>query len=141
MSKLLQLKSLPKIIKIKQSTKVSKIKIIGDPISIRKSESQIESEICSFLRENFILFWKIKIKGDPFMTRKGIRFKRNENRGFADIHCCFKGKAIYLEVKKCNGTCSLEQIKTQTNVRNNGGVYEFVTSVREVKEIFLRLGV
>lgn len=141
MSKLFTIKNLhvTKISPVKD--KMKKIKVVGDPISIGKSESQIEEEIVSWLKENNILYWIIKIKGDPILTRNGFRLKKNKNRGFGDIHCCYKGLSIYLEVKKYDGICSEKQIETQFNVRNKGnGIYEFVTSVREVKKIFVRLG-
>lgn len=137
MSKIFKLNQLPKRIKI--PTRGLKIK--GDPSSKGKSEAQIEREICAWLTEFRAKFWKIKIKGDPFMTPKGIRWKKNKNKGFADIHVCHRGKAIYLEVKKCGGIASEDQLKEQREVRENMGIYEFVTSVTEARGVILAASV
>ena len=127
------MKSLPKT-KIQPIGKPKIIRVKGDPTSKGKSESQIEKEIISWLTASNIVFWPIKIKGDPTLTRNGIRFKKNKNRGFSDIHVCHNGRAIYLEVKKCGGECSQDQLDTQMRVRSQGrGIYEFVTSVQEAK--------
>lgn len=133
MSKIFKLNQLPKRIKIPMRG----LKIKGDPNSKGKSESQIEKEICIYLKEFGVKFWQIKIKGDPMMTPRGIIFKKSKNEGFADIHVCYKGMAIYLEVKKCNGIASEKQLQQQKEVRENEGIYEFVTSVLEARSVLL----
>jgi hypothetical protein len=139
MTKTFRLKSLPKRIKLKPTEKKLTLRVKGDPISKGKSEAQIQAEIRCYLDSCKVLNWALDIKGKPILTRKGYRLMPNENRGFADIHCCFKGLAIYLEVKKCGGLASEHQIEMQTRVRQAGGIYEFVTSIREVQMIFSRL--
>ncbi len=145
MSKIFQISNLPKRVKLP----LRGLKIKGDTSSKGKSESLIEKEICAWLTENRMKFWKIKIKGDPMVISKSkskskfiekvIIFKKNKNAGFSDIHVCYKGLALYLEVKKCGGIASEEQVQQQCEVRKAGGIYDFVTSVNEVKEIFKKL--
>jgi len=139
MTKTFRLKSLPKRIKLQPIEKKLTLRIKGDPISNGKLEAQIQEEICTYLLSYNILFWVFNIHGKLIKTKRGFRRLYDENRGFSDILVCFKGYFISLEVKKCGGVASEDQLKTQTRVRNAGGIYEFVTSVREVQFVFSRL--
>jgi len=136
MSKVFRLPSLPKNIK----TIKSNVKIAGCRTSKGKSETQIELEIRSWLDSENIFNEKINITGKPRWTKNGlILVKNEENIGGSDLRICYLGLYICLEVKKNGGLCSEDQLKKQNLVRLAGGIYEFVTSVTEVIELFKKI--
>ena len=124
---------------VSDAIKKKSLRVKGDPLSVGKSETQIQEEICVYLDSCAICYWVFDIKGKPIMTPYGLKLIPDENRGFSDLLVCYKGLFISLEVKSCMGVASEDQLDTQIKARRGGGIYEFVTSVREVQAVFAKL--
>lgn len=55
--------------------------------------------------------------------RHGIGFIKSPNKGIADLHALYKGRAIYVEVKSKSEKQLPSQIKLQEWVNSSGGIY------------------
>lgn len=65
--------------------------------------------------------------------RPGVGFIRSENRGFADLHGIYKGRAIYIETKQSKENHLDSQKAFSEWVNAGGGVY---VSVRSFEDMF-----
>lgn len=113
--------------------------IKGDPESKGKSEAKIEKEIEAFLDTvPHCAWWNTKVKGEPQYIGNGqYVMKASKNKGFADILAAICGLFVVIEVKKCGGYQSPDQIAEEEKVKKRGqGYYFLVTSVRELIEHF-----
>lgn len=112
--------------------KIRTKRIKGDPSNIGRLEKHIEPEIIDFLTINDILNWPMKVKGEIQSTGRGTAvLKKSQNSGFSDVLCCILGLFVGIEVKKCGGIQSEDQIKTEEKIIRAGGVYFLTTSVYE----------
>lgn len=105
-------------------------------------EKDIQREICEYLDEKGIFFWRSN--NVPVFSRSGdgkMRFRslpKHTPRGLPDIICLVKGKFIGLEVKRPDSpskTGNEFQIQFGSRIISNGGVYAIVFSLEDVKAI------
>ena len=101
-----------------------------------KKESDIQLEICRYLRKQGLLFWRF----DPSTYVPSLgRYIKHEYvvNGLPDIHILVKGKLIGLEVKKPTGKPSADQLLMQRRFQSLGHDFHIVKSVDEVIELGL----
>lgn len=84
-----------------------------------KSESQIQSQITTYLTNKSIWFVKVHQTG---LSRNGV----------PDLICCHNGRLIAMEVKRPGETQTPLQKFEQEKIRKSGGVCEVVTSLEDV---------
>ena len=110
----------------------------------KQSESQIQKEICQYLRKQGYLFWRFSPQ--TYNAKLGIHLKHEFiPSGLADIMILHPGDTklyptpclIGLEVKKKGGKASAGQLLMQRRFRLLNHVYEFVMSVEDVKKLGL----
>ncbi|HLN19159.1 MAG TPA: VRR-NUC domain-containing protein [Patescibacteria group bacterium] len=104
-----------------------------------KSEIKIQREICEWLEERGVFFWRNNSVGlfDPFMNRyrKKGRF---EIIGISDILAVIGGRFVAIEVKSKTGKPTPSQLIFMDKVNKSGGLAFVARSVEEVeKELFL----
>lgn len=88
-------------------------------------EGLIQAEIIEFLKESKVFHFRYNATSSQF--------------GLPDIIAIVEGVFVGLEVKTKKGRPTELQLLMQKSVRRAGGVYEFVTSVKEVKEVLKRV--
>lgn len=109
-------------------------------------EKDIQREICEYLTNKGIFFWRNN--NVPIFGRSNDGIKRFRAmpkytpKGLPDIICLHKGIFLGLEVKRPesflkNGTPEQRLICQKIIV--NGGVYKIVFSVSDVENLFLNL--
>ncbi len=106
----------------------------------KKLEKDIQREICEFLTEKKLFFWRqnnIPVFG---RNNAGVMTFRAMNKytpkGLPDIMILRDGFFIGLEVKMDNTKkLSEDQIEMQRQFINNGAMYHKVSSVEEVQKI------
>lgn len=102
-----------------------------------KKESDIQLEICRYLRKQNYLFWRF----DPSTYVPSLgRYIKHEYvpNGLADIHILVRGKFIGLEVKKpTQSKVSPHQLLMQKRFQSLGHDFHIVKSVDEVIELGL----
>jgi len=59
-------------------------------------------------------------------------------KGTADVALIIQGRSIHLEIKSGKDKPSEHQLKQQAQIRNAGGVYEFIHNTEEYFEVFDR---
>ena len=64
--------------------------------------------------------------------RPGIGFIPSTNRGFADLHGMYKGRAVYIETKQRNEKHLKSQQEFMQWVRECGGIYHTVRSFEDM---------
>ena len=64
--------------------------------------------------------------------RHGIGYIKNTNKGFADLHGMYQGKAIYIEVKQSKEKMLPSQIEFKQWVESGGGIYRTIRSYEEM---------
>lgn len=105
---------------------------------VELSESQIEMQICHYLRVKRLFFYKAPMAGF-FDTRQGT-FRRHTNpyvkRGVPDLIVILPGgKYLGLEVKSKTGRQSDHQKEFERGVKDAGGLYYLVRSLEDVETI------
>ena len=105
----------------------------------KKLEKDIQREICEYLTERKLFFWRqnnIPVFG---RNNAGVMTFRSMSKytpkGLPDIMILRDGFFIGLEVKRPEGKLSEEQIEIQRQFINNGAMYHKVCSVEEVIKI------
>ncbi len=105
-------------------------------------EKDIQREICDYLAEKGVFFWRSN--NIPVFGRSGDGIKRFRAlpkytpRGLPDIMCLVAGKFIGLEVKRPDNpskTGSDFQVQFASRLLANGGMYAVVFSLQNVKDI------
>jgi len=71
----------------------------------------------------FFLETELKRISSEGNYRHGIGFIKSTNKGFADLHGLYKGRAIYIEVKSKVEKHLPSQIKFAEWVKKGGGIY------------------
>ena len=64
--------------------------------------------------------------------RHGIGYIKNTNKGFADLHGMYQGKAIYIEVKQSKEKMLPSQIEFKQWVESGGGIYRTIRCYEEM---------
>lgn len=93
----------------------------------KNPETAIVNRIILYLKEvkqNGEPIWFTKLHGGPM-----------QKAGLPDIHVCYHGLAVYLEVKTATGKASPLQEHTIDLIRAAGGVAVVVRSVDEVRSL------
>lgn len=75
---------------------------------------------------------KLKRISSEGRYRVGIGYIKSPNRGFADLHGMYKGRAIYIETKQVKETHLDTQRKFKKWVLSCGGLYETVRSFEDM---------
>lgn len=68
--------------------------------------------------------------------KAGKRTKSTTRRGTADIHACFRGRHLSIEVKVGRDVMSDEQRQTEADVRKAGGLYVLAIDLQTFKVWF-----
>jgi hypothetical protein len=102
------------------------------------NESQIEIQVCHWLRVKGFFFWKQPNVG--FFDTRVMRFRRHSSpyvkRGVPDLIVLLPGgKFCGLEIKSATGTQSVDQKSFEQSVKRVGGEYWLVRSLEEVETI------
>lgn len=114
------------------------VRIKGDPLSKGKSELQIEHELLKYLSLKGIKWWPMKVKGELHISKGRGFIKPSKNPGFPDILCSINGRFVGIEVKKCGGVQSSDQVLMQKEIEKSGAVYFICTSVRELEAALIK---
>ena len=94
----------------------------------KKSEGEIQLEICNWLSNQNLVFWRFR-----YMSRFPIKFLP---RGLPDIMILYKGIFIGLEVKVPDYWKHTDkQILMGQEINKNGGYYYVTTSLGEAMEV------
>lgn len=88
---------------------------------MKTPEGKIQAKIIKYLKEKKIFHFRYNAVSSSF--------------GLPDLILIYNGRFIGLEVKTETGRPTELQLKMQIAIRMAGGVYEFVTSVKQVEEI------
>jgi hypothetical protein len=64
--------------------------------------------------------------------RVGVGFIPSTNKGFADLHGMYKGRAVYIETKQRNEKHLKSQKEFMQWVREGGGIYHTVRSFEDI---------
>ena len=110
-----------------------------DKALFAKSELQIENEICHYLgllsQRLPLAFWKMKIKGEPHVSKGKVFFKRSSNSGFPDLLVCLRSQFIGIEVKTDKGRQQENQLLNEAKIKRAEGVYFIARSVEDVDKV------
>lgn len=105
----------------------------------KKSEQDIQRDICHYLEKRGLLFWRFS--PETYNAKLGIHLKhRFVPNGLPDIMVIDReryGMLFGLEVKAPKGKKSAGQLLMKKRFELNNARYEFVTSVDEVKKLGL----
>jgi hypothetical protein len=88
---------------------------------MKTPEGKIQAKIIKYLKEKKIFHFRYNAVSSSF--------------GLPDLILIYNGRFIGLEVKTETGRPTELQLRMQIAIRMAGGVYEFVTSVKQVEEI------
>lgn len=98
-------------------------------------ESQIELQICFYLRAKGYFFWKQPMAG--FFDERKCAFRKHANpfvrNGVPDVIIVRDGKFIGLEIKKRTGRQTDAQKAFQKDLEKAGGKYFIIRSLDDLK--------
>ena len=97
------------------------------------------NELCQAVWEHFIGTKLKRISSEGRYRPELGRFIQSSNKGFADLHGIYQGRAVYIETKQANETQLKSQRAFEQWVKNGGGYYFIVRSFDDMLEIISRL--
>ncbi len=99
-------------------------------------EKQIENSILEYLAWRKIFAWKNQSVGIWDAKKQIYRKPNNKHhkKGVSDIIGVFKGKPLFIEVKKPGGKASSDQITFLTEAAKNGAIAIIAESVEDVSK-------
>lgn len=92
-------------------------------------EQKVKSDICDWLSAKGCFFW-VTPNG---RSRGNHRYKRN---GIPDIQGIWKGRPLYIEVKKLGGRLSMEQYKFIDEATKHGAIAFAAYKIEDVVKTF-----
>ena len=107
-------------------------------------ETEIQGSIIDYLsyRRNLI-FQRTNNIPVPKGSKNGKLIFRSlpkgSKKGWPDITLCYRGRFVGLEVKRPNGSQSIDQKNVEKEIKASGGHYFLVTSVEETIKVFEEL--
>lgn len=144
MSKILRMKSLPKIILNQFTTPAIRMTKSPYPEDWNKSESLITQEHVGYCHERNIEYFHTKVKGEPHsIGPKKFIMKKAENAGFFDMIFLFENSVtFYLELKKggTGGIWAGHQIDQYNKVIKRGGFALCSNSLKITHQYLLSKG-
>jgi hypothetical protein len=92
------------------------------------------NELCQAVWE-YYTGTKLKRISSEGKWRPNVGFIKNENRGFADLHGIYSGRAIYIETKQSKENHLDSQKEFSEWVTAGGGIYVSVRSFDDIWEV------
>lgn len=104
------------------------------PISKKVFDTNMFNVLCQEVWFYYI-GTKLKRISSEGKYRPGVGFIKSENRGFADLHGNFNGRAVYIETKQVSENHLKSQKDFAEWVRSGGGIYVSTRSFEDIFEI------
>ena len=81
--------------------------------------------------------WASRISSEGrYIESLGRRIPSNTKKGISDIHACFNGKHLSIEIKMPGDRISDDQLKVKQHIELAGGIYKIVSNWNEFAEFF-----
>ena len=108
--------------------------VLTKAVSKKVFDTNKFNELCQVVWE-YYTGTKLKRISSEGKWRPGVGFIKNENRGFADLHGIYSGRAIYIETKQSKENHLDSQKAFSEWVTAGGGIYVSVRSFEDIYEV------